>query len=600
MILQSLYSLYDRLHADPDYAVPAFGFSPQKIAFTVVLKKNGSLSAIQDVRKVEGKKRHNRIYTVPGGAKPPGSGLNPGFLWDNRAYLLGYKPEDKKPERTAKSFAAFKDKHLELEPEIDCPAFSAVCRFFEAWNPSDAEKLAPFLQEITGFGVFKLVGATAFIHEDPAILSWWDKQLQPAEEKQLRQCLLTGEERPVTLLQPKIKGVMGAQSAGANIVSFNGNAYESYGAVQGLNAPVSQQAAFAYGAALNNLLNGPKSEKHRLRIGDTTAVFWTEKPTIAENVFTAFFAGNLTVDEDVEAVDETRLKDITILLKALRDGGTTDFKEEEGTRFHILGLAPNAARLSVRFYYQGTIGELLHNLRAHHAEMSVVAEFGPGTKRPDPEFPAVWQLLRETARETKEIPPLLAGPLMRAIIAGTPYPQSLYDAVLRRIRADRNINYLRACVIRGVLNRNHHLETTMALDLDNPNPAYRMGRLFAVLEKTQMDALGTKINATIRDKYYNAASASPRSVFPLILRTYSHHLNKLDHVGKKVNREKLMQEVLGPISDGFPAHLNLQEQGLFALGYYHQKKDFYTKKESTESTESTSTESKTTEPKEDA
>lgn len=208
--------------------------------------------------------------------------------------------------------------------------------------------------------------------------------------------------------------------------------------------------------------------------------------------------------------------------------------------------------------------------------MTVERQFGTDTKIPDPEFPPTWMLLRQTARDADGIPPILAGPLMRAILSGSRYPDGLYSAVIRRIHADRDINYLRSCIIKGYLNRNHRREISMSLDTQRSDPAYRLGRLFAALEKTQGDALGN-LNASIRDRFYSAASSTPRSVFPRLLRTYQHHLGKLEG-GRKVFREKLVQEIVGPLVH-FPAHLNLADQGLFAIGYYHQMQNFYQKKE---------------------
>ncbi len=386
-------------------------------------------------------------------------------------------------------------------------------------------------------------------------------------------------------MHPKIKSVAGAQSAGASLVSFNAPAYESYGKDQSFNAPVSEKAAFQYGTALNSLLNGPKSSKHRIRIGDTTCVFWTDQPSIVEDVFGIFASEGSNSPE--QAQDEDTRSKLEILLKAIRYGGEAKSAlgiDPEETKFYLLGLAPNAARLSVRFFHRSTVAQLLENLRSHHRDIAIVREWesAQGKRLPDPEFPAYWQLLNQTARVADEIPPLLGGSLMRAILDGIAYPESLYSAVIRRIRADRTINYLRAAIIKGTLTRNHKQTITTMLDNENTDPAYLLGRLFAALEKTQYDALG-ELNAGLRDKFYSSASATPASVFPRIIRTYQHHLSKLTG-GAKVNRERLVQNILDGIpSSGFPNNLNLKSQGIFALGYYHQRKEFFTKKETSDS-----------------
>lgn len=590
MILHSLYKLYDRLAADPAYEIAKPGYSPQKISFRVVLKPDGSLFTIQDARiKNEKGKPIADSQIVPGEAKPSGSGINPGLLWDNGAYILGYKKEDPKdnnPERTkartVKSFEAFRNKHLSLENEINDHDFSLICRFLENWSPEQGAEYIETHPEIkdlvTGFGLFYIQGQARSINEKSAILNWWDQHSFKATVDS-GQCLITGDKAAIARLHPKIKSVAGAQSSGASIVSFNDPAYESYGKVQSFNAPVSEQATFKYGTALNSLLNGPKSNKHRIRIGDSTCVFWTDQPSIVEDAVSFYFSNGSNTPE---AQDEAVRSKIEIFLKSLRLG-TQVFNElgedTQRNHFYILGLAPNAARLSVRFFHQSTIAEFVANLKAHNDDISIIRQFeqARGKHLPDPEFPANWQLLKETARVSKEIPPLLGGSLMRAVLDNTPYPEGIYSAVLRRIRADRTINYLRAAIIKGVLTRNHQQTISTMLDTENKEPAYLLGRLFSALEKTQNDALGD-INAGLKDKYYSSASATPASVYPRILRTNAHHLAKLSG-GHRVVRESLIQEIIGGLNE-FPPHLNLKEQGIFAIGYYHQRKDFFTKKPS--------------------
>jgi CRISPR-associated protein Csd1 len=258
-----------------------------------------------------------------------------------------------------------------------------------------------------------------------------------------------------------------------------------------------------------------------------------------------------------------------VLLSQIAHGGKPGELGDTNARFYILGLAPNAARLAVRFWYVATLGELLDHIGDHFANLQI--PHGPK----DAEFPAIWQLLRETARETKDISPLLGGALARAVLTGSPYPQALPLAVINRIRADHRISATRAAILKAFLIRNHNQTIPMALDTEKPNPAYRLGRLFAALEKTQEDAL-PGINATIRERFYSSASATPGAVFPRILRTYQHHLAKLDG-GRKVNRERLVQEILNPVTS-FPRHLNLEGQSQFALGYYHQRQNFFTAK----------------------
>lgn len=568
MILQSLNSYYERLAEDPASGIAPFGFSEQKIAFAVVLKRDGSLENIEDLRIVEGKKTVNRPLIVPGQAKPSGSGLNPCFLWDNPAYLLGYKLEDPKPERTLKSFEAFRDRHLTLRKEIDGEEFGIVCRFLETWDPAKALEQSRLAEFSTGFGVFRISGQTAYVHDLPAILDYWRKDLarKEAEQSGAMPCLVTGRMAPPALTHdPAIKGVRDAQSSGAKLVSFNCDSFTSYGKDQNLNAPVSEQAAFQYATALNHLLRA--GSRQRLSIGDATTVFWSGKESAAEDIFAYLID---PAQDDSKAGDSGLTEHLRLILSQISQGVLpAEWQSDAETRFYILGLAPNAARLSVRFWYVSTLGELLKNIGSHFAALQI--RRGPN----DPEFPAIWQLLRETARESKDVPPLLGGALTRSILTGAPYPRTLPLAVINRIRADHRINANRASILKAFLIRNHHEPIAMSLDIEKPDASYRMGRLFAALEKTQEDAL-PGINTTVRERFYSSASATPAAVFPRLLRTYQHHLAKLEG-GRKVNRERLVQEILNRV-DSFPRHLNLEGQSQFALGYYHQRQEFFTKK----------------------
>ena len=591
MILHSLDTLYDRLRNNPAYRVAPSGYSLQKVSFKVVLTPTGVLSAIQDARELADGTLRPKQVLVPGHTKSPGSGLNPCLLWDNSGYMLGYKADDENPQRTQQSFSAFREKHVALEAEIGASAFSVLCRFLEGWDPASAPE-HPVLADAarTGFGVFQIQGEARYVHDDPSVSRWWDAQREAQSDGERGHCLVSGQERMLARLHPKIKGVAGAQSAGAAIVSFNDDAYESYGKSQSYNAPVSKDVSVRYVTALNALLDGPMRRKHRFTLGDTTVAFWTEQPTWTEDIFLPFVSKGSALLDDPASQDEGVRQKLASFLKALREGreayGAIENVPDQ-TSFFLLGLAPNAARIAIRFFHRGTLAELLDNLRRHHRDIRVAPQPAAGKRSADPEFPPVRLLLRQAARDPKkgedwetprlEIPPILSGPLLRAIFTGSRYPDALYSAVIRRIGAGATVNYARACVITGILNRNLKKDVSMSLDLARTDPAYRLGRLFAALEKTQKDALGESLNKTIRDSFYSAASATPGSVFPRLLRTYQHHLAKLEG-GHRVNREKLIQEILAPLG-AFSAHLDLSGQGLFAIGYYHQTRDFYTKRE---------------------
>jgi CRISPR-associated protein Csd1 len=388
---------------------------------------------------------------------------------------------------------------------------------------------------------------------------------------------VTGENAPIAPLHAKIKGVKDAQSTGAAIISFNLDAFRSFGKDQNYNAPVGEQAAFAYTTALNHLLRF--ESKQKLQIGDATTVFWTEGASFVED-----YLGYILDPRQDAAVSAAEAKKIADYLKAVRSGKMPDLIKDGSMQFHILGLAPNASRLAVRFWYTDSVEAFSRHLGRHFADLHIAKEFDNQV-----DYPGIWQLLIETAplRKSDNINPKLAGALMRSILQPVPYPAFLLAAVIDRIRADHNVNYYRAALIKAVLRRNHAREDiAMALDEESKDVAYRLGRLFAVLEKAQKDVM-PELNATIKDRFFSSASATPRVVFPQLVRLSQHHLAKDDNRGRKINRDKLIQAILDGIEadKGFPAHLTLEDQGMFTLGYYHQRKALFTSKESDEAEE---------------
>ncbi len=601
MILQKLVEYYDRLEADPEEGIAPYGFSRQKISFVVVLNVDGSLHEFYDERQEDGKRSVPRLLVVPGQAKPSGSGINPGFLWDNAQYMLGFKPDDPKPKRTLQAFEAFRDRHLALEDEIDDVDFSVVCKFLRTWTPDrsiDHDKLA----EITvAFGVFQLAGKPEFIHERPKVRAYCLQELDPADDNVPQApSLISGDLQPIARLhEPKIKGVRGAQTSGATLVSFNEKAYESYGKSQGNNAPVGVVDAFKYATALNRLTLNRKRQVH---LGDTTVVYWAEKPAEFEDELQSFFepqptthnAKEDTSTEKDSAEDKATLDNLKGFFSRLRrvaDGASFD---DDDTPFYVLGLSPNAARISIRFWMTGTVQQFAERLGQHLADLELA---GAASHWPPI---SLQRIIDQTARERDDIQPLLAGSVLRAILHGGPYPTSLASAVLRRIRADRQTGgvngYIRAAILKAYLVRKARLngkkeEITMTLDQQCPHTAYQLGRLFAVLEKTQEEALGGDLNVTIKDRYFSSASANPVTAFPRLLRLHAHHLDKLgtEKRGLKIVREKLVQEICTHISaiNGFPTHLPLDDQGRFFIGYYHQRQDFFPSKKSEGETNNT-------------
>lgn len=564
MILQELCNLYDRLATDPESGIAPYGCVVQGVAFEIVIDSAGKLEAINDLRTHDGKKTFNKMMNLPGTAKPSGAGINPSLNgWDRTDYLLGYlnreelKPAeaDKKLARCAELHAAYKQAMLEREPQVNHSDYSAFCRFLERWDSSMADH-DPVLPEVSGsFGVVRLQGKQSYLHDMEAVAEYNPVPAAAAEEQGM--CLISGKPGEIARIHDiKIKGVKDAQSSGANLVSFNCNSFESYGRSQSFNAPVSKRAAFKYATALNTLL--ARDSKRRLQIADATCVFWADAPSISEDLFGFVFSGEPPTDSALET-------ELHHALQSLQRGALPEGIDAD-TAFYVLGLSPNAARISIRFWYGSTLGTMLRNISAFQQELNIIK--GPK----DRELLPFWLLLLQTARESADIPPLLGGAVMRAVLTGGRYPLSLYQAILRRIRADRDVNHPRAAVIKAVLLRNFQKEGLVMLDKERPEAGYQIGRLFAALERAQENAQGN-LNAGIKDRYFASTSATPATVMPRLIRLSQHHIAKLEG-GRKVNAEKLIQEICGRL-DGFPAHLGLQEQGLFALGYYHQRQDFF-------------------------
>jgi CRISPR-associated protein Csd1 len=391
-------------------------------------------------------------------------------------------------------------------------------------------------------------------------------------------CLITGDTLPVERLHTSIKGVWGALTSGANIVSFNLDAFNSYGKSQGANAPVSPAAAFAYATALNALL--ARDSDQRVQIGDTSTVFWAQKPDALEHELAALLGGGDNPDAHAQQVKA--------LFDSVHSGGFSGARGDNA--FYVLGLAPNAARISVRFWHATPLHVIAERIAAWFADLSLVR--GPN----DPEFPSLFRLLTSAALQGKadNIPPSLGGDLIRSIFTGAPYPTTWLNAAVQRCRAEQQVTYMRAAAIKAYLTRSlttsdsQPREIQPMLDIESPSTAYRLGRLFATLEKIQ-EVASPGLNATIRERYYGAASSTPVAVFTTLMRLKNHHLAKIQSKGRAVNFEKLLAEIMSGVSD-FPVHMNLPDQGRFAIGYYHQRQDFFTKRETAETENASLTE----------
>ena len=580
MILQALTRYYEDLLAEGKISRP--GWVTAKVSYGLVLDEAGRLLQVvpllTEVEKKNKKALVSREMEVPAPVKRT-AGVAANFLCDNSSYLLGADSKGK-PERTADCFAAAKELHLKLLAEADSPAARAVKGFFESWDPQTASAhpaLSEDWEEILKGGnlIFWFRGGA--VTEDAAVREAWQRQYAAGDNGADEEiCLVTGKRGPVARLHPSIKGVVGAQSSGASLVSFNAPSFCSYGHEQGMNAPTGEYAAQAYTTALNTLL----ADRERVcRIGDTTVLFWAEGGgTGYQDCAWMSMFGNVSGQE--ANYKET---DILSTLKDLSRGKSVDWDGERldpDTRFYVLGLAPNAARLSVRFFWQNSFGTLARNVARHYERLEIVQP--AFDKRPT--LP-VGALLRETVNlnaRTPEPEPRLAGDLMLAILNDTPYPATLLYGVALRIRAERAVTRGRAAIIKAYYlknSRDENLKEVMTMQLNDQTNylPYLLGRLFSVLEAVQA-AANPGINATIRDRYFNAASATPANVFPLLLNLAQKHLAKLDK-GQEVYYDKQITAICGMIGETLPARMNLPEQSAFQLGYYHETQKRYTKKE---------------------
>lgn len=589
MILQALKGYYDRKAADPDSLLAPEGWIAKGIDYVIVLEKNGQVVRVECIQTNDGRNSRPKIEFVPyigeQAVKHTNSGKDANLLWDNSAFVFGL---GKNGGIKIASFLEAIVGNLSSEDQ----GVKAVCSFIRS-GIADPAYFEPILAHpsygkelVSGFPIvtFQLAGDDVpYVFYRPTVKSYYEQAAADGQSTVNRICLITGKPNaPIQIKHPSIKNLYGQQKIGP-LISFNERAFESYGKEkrQGENAPVSKQAVAAYSKALAHLLQS----KQKLHVGDASTVFWADAPDELETGFLDLFGEPRKDDPD------SNVKAVESLYRSVETGGFVT--DSDTNRFFVLGLAPNAARISVRFWQTGTVAEFAGRIRQHFDDLKI------DRASYDQPYLPLFRLLVNIAKlgEPKNIPPNLSGDTMRAILSGTPYPATLLQAAIRQIRAEQakkndktgkplpNVTYARAAIIKACLNRasrfkNQQEDITVSLDTTNSNPAYRLGRLFAVLEKIQEDAAKpAKLNTTIRDRFYGAASSSPVTVFPTLLKLKNHHLAKLS-AGQKVSYEKLIGEIIWELDPvvAFPAQLPLPEQGRFAIGYYHQQRDLYTKK----------------------
>lgn len=615
MILQALYRYYEILMNDPNVEIALPGYSSANINFALNLSNQGDLLDILPFTTLvkQGNKTReipSRRMIVPAEVVRSGTKILPNFLWDNAAYVLGLSEKDiEKPEYSRGRRIAFRDFNVSLLNRADCLAAKAISSFLSNYDPAGVETNENLMRNKQvllkgGNIIFFVEGRNSL--EIPEIKQIWEEYLTGQVESVSMQCLVNGEVEPIARIHPKIKGVRDAQSMGASLVSFNEQAYESYNRNdgQGFNSPVSQRVASGYGVALNYLLS-PQNPNRKIYIGDTTVVYWAESPDSRyANVF-ATLLDLFSNEEEASPGQEGRyaaeeaLKQVARKIdrgQALDLARLTEGLDPE-TRFYVLGIAPNAARLAVRFFFKDAFETFVKRILQHYDDLKIAKEF---PTQPDNVsimailYECVSPKVKKREEEIKATASLLGGALLRAILTGSEYPQALLNTIITRVRIDnddkdkgvKKLNYTRAAVIKACLCRKHRNKPkqtiqealTMSLNEKYSHPAYILGRLFAVLEKAQLEAI-KNLKTTIKDTYFTSACATPASVFPTLIKLSHHHTAKADYGYSAENR---IQQLLNQLEAGeyaFPKRLTLDEQGVFILGYYHQKEAFYSKKE---------------------
>lgn len=582
MILQALVAYYNKLAARGEISKP--GWAKAKISWAIELGDDGSVLGILPlkVESPDGKKQIPREILLPAPVKKT-SGERSNFLWENAEYLLGVQTKED-GGKTAKRFVTAKELHDSLLADVHTPVAEAIKAYFAACDPAAIASMLPdgCMDELRKGANLTFLYQNRFPGEFPELCAAWDAHYGGKKIGETFVDVVTGEVVVPEATHPSIKNVQDAQPSGAALVSFNAEAFESFGRKQNLNAPMGKETAFAYTSALNSL-TGDKD--HRQHIGDMTVVYFAEDAEpVYQDVMDLCFAGSDDRVTDAE---------LHSILQNIAAGKQTDFAGKTlspDDRFYLLGISPNASRLSVRCFRQSSFGDVISRIKQHYDDIAIVTD----NRSKWVDIP-LWALLRETVNPNandKTPAPQMAGDTLRAVLTGGRYPETLYRRTLLRIRAEHDITRGKAAIVKGYLLRNtkHRKDyayikeaSTMALNEASNYTPYVLGRLFSTLEAVQ-SAANPGINTTIKDKYFNSACATPAAVFPILLKLANSHLKKLGG-GLAVNYSKQIGALVARLGTAFPKTLSLEEQGAFILGYYHQTQKRFEKKNTTEMTE---------------
>lgn len=582
-MLRALCEYYDCLRARPDSGLIKEGYSKIIVNYNLVLRADGSIRAILPyVRDIAvGKK----IKTVGKEEIFPFrnsiSGIAAETIEHREKYLFGLEWDKNKeaPATTANSVKAFekcREVNLAFLQGIDSPLAQAYMSFMQNWRPEEQTQNPELLNLGKDYAAAKFVitlegEETVPLNRLPQVCAKWEQSFSSSDEGGvIGQDAISGEYLPLARTHDKIAGIRGGQASGVNLVCFNNTAFESYGRTKSYNASISQKSMKKYTTALNFLVSSPM---HRQTIGDMTLLYWANTKD-SEKPYLDFLSFSLFSPSSDEAKDEI----LDSVFRKLREGRTPDMDFADlSTDFYILGVKPNVSRLAVKLFERSKFGKLMANVAKHCNDLSFSVN--------DRQL-SVWEIDRALQSPvTNESPdPALQAKLLLSIIRGLPYPQTLLNTVVRRCRTDRDnaekqfysVSSTRARIIKACLIRKKYItEVYNMLQENSPDTAYNLGRLFAVLEKIQSDALKS-VNASIKDKFFSSACATPYLVFPRLLKLAQAHLSKLGD-GARIYSDKLIQSILSNINSAFPKALNMEEQGMFILGYYQQKQNLYTK-----------------------
>ncbi|QDV43721.1 CRISPR-associated protein [Stieleria neptunia] len=593
-IVPSLIGLYQRLADDDNHTIARPGFASQKVHFAIVLRRDGSLSAFRSVQQqnARGKLVPRQMLLFDSGSRS-GTAIQPNFLWDNTGYVLG--ADDKgKAKRAGMLFDAFKAFHREVAETTDDESLAAVVRFLDSWQPEAAVKIENWDSIVGKNLVFQIEGETAYVHQSPRLIEYWSQRSQDTSEHSVTApSLVDGRVKPIARLHPPIKGVAGAGTTGAAIVSFNQVSFESYGKKQSFNSPLSETEAFQYTTALNYLL---ADSSRRVQIGDATMLFWSDSPsTEAEDLAFELFAESPTPKEPTS--DDLVLIDrIKHFLQAARDGTLADQISDANAGFYVLGLSPNKSRLSVRFWWNDSVEVWANRLAVHVDDLRIAG-------LSDNRFPVVRSLASQTVRDPKETPPELAGAITRSILQGAKYPDELWRSVVRRCRVDRNVTPIRAAILKACLNRSVRLRqperstdtseigvaragqrfVDYSLNQEMPSNAYQIGRLLGALDLVHLASTDNRIKESAAARMLSVAVATPASVIPRLVKLYQLHRTNLpedpaEARQRKVRTRRTFERSVADIFlqiQRFPSNLSDREQALALLGFYQQRQHFF-------------------------